>query len=147
MIEKARESIQKVDLSEGKAALEEDFAQRTIAEWAHVKFGLNLDLHCVMDGDLWLRMFRHGTTWGHLPQYLAAFRQHAAAKNSTWLTKYKEEYQYVFRTYPEYFAPTLKHKLGPNLYRLSQIVSGRQALATLDTRRSVRLSWRPPPDY
>ena len=44
-------------------------------------------------------------------------------------------YQYVFRTYPEYFAPTLKHKLGPNLYRLSQIVSGRQALATLDTRR------------
>ena len=97
--------------------------------------GLNLDLHCVMDTDLWLRMFRHGTTWGHVPQYLAAFRQHAAAKNSSWLTKYKEEYQYVFRTYPEYFAPTLKHKLGPNLYRLSQIVSGRQVLATLDTRR------------
>src|SRR3954451_18806202 len=51
LIEKARESIAKVDLSEGKAALEEDFAQRTIVEWAHVKFGLNLDLQEVKKRD------------------------------------------------------------------------------------------------
>src|SRR5437763_12937346 len=44
LIEKARESIEKVDLSEGKVALGEDFSQRTIVEWAHVKFGLNRDL-------------------------------------------------------------------------------------------------------
>lgn len=97
--------------------------------------GLNLDLHCVMDGDLWLRMFRHGTTWGHIPRYLAAFRQHADAKNSSWLTKYAEEYQWLYRTYPEYCAPNLKHNFGRQMYRLSQVVSGRQIASTLDTRR------------
>jgi len=44
LIEKARESIHKVDLSDGKPALEDDFTQRTIVEWAHHKFGLNLPL-------------------------------------------------------------------------------------------------------
>src|SRR5262245_11157748 len=44
LIGMAREAIAKVDLSEGKAALEEDFAQRTIVEWAHFKFGLDLEL-------------------------------------------------------------------------------------------------------
>src|SRR5205814_10359707 len=51
LIEKARESIQKVDLSEGKAALNEDFAQRTIVEWAHHRFGLNLELEEVKKRD------------------------------------------------------------------------------------------------
>src|SRR5262245_49338718 len=44
LIEKARESIQKVDLSDGKPALDDDFAQRTIVEWAHHKFGVDLNL-------------------------------------------------------------------------------------------------------
>jgi preprotein translocase subunit SecA len=44
LIEKARESIQKVDLSDGKAALDEDFSQHTVVEWAHHRFGVNLDL-------------------------------------------------------------------------------------------------------
>jgi preprotein translocase subunit SecA len=44
LIEKARESIQNVDLSDGKPALDEDFSQRTIVEWAHHRFGVDLDL-------------------------------------------------------------------------------------------------------
>jgi preprotein translocase subunit SecA len=44
LIEKAREAIEKVDLSEGRAALEEDFPQKTIVNWAHHKFGLNLEI-------------------------------------------------------------------------------------------------------
>jgi glycosyltransferase involved in cell wall biosynthesis len=97
--------------------------------------GLNLDLHCVMDGDLWLRMFRHGTTWGHIPQYLAAFRQHAAAKNSSWLDKYAQEYQWLYRQYPEFCEPNLKHKAGKAFYRLSQLATGRRLRSALDTRR------------
>ena len=97
--------------------------------------GLNLDLHCVMDGDLWLRMFRHGTTWGHVPHYLAAFRQHPAAKNSSWHAKYAEEYQWLYRTYPEYCAPNLKHKAGRGFYWLTQLASGRKPASLLDTRR------------
>ena len=37
LIEKARESIEKVDLSEGKVFLDEDFPQRTIVGWAHAQ--------------------------------------------------------------------------------------------------------------
>jgi preprotein translocase subunit SecA len=44
LIESARESIAKVDLSEGKDALAEDFPQRTIQGWAHHRFGLDLPL-------------------------------------------------------------------------------------------------------
>jgi preprotein translocase subunit SecA len=44
LIESARESIAKVDLSEGKDALAEDFPQRTIQGWAHHRFGVDLPL-------------------------------------------------------------------------------------------------------
>jgi preprotein translocase subunit SecA len=44
LIDQARLSIEKVDLSEGKMALEEDFSQRTIVGWAHAKFGVDLKL-------------------------------------------------------------------------------------------------------
>jgi preprotein translocase subunit SecA len=44
LIERAKESIEKTDLSEGKPFLEDDFPQRAIAGWAHAKFGLDLNL-------------------------------------------------------------------------------------------------------
>jgi preprotein translocase subunit SecA len=47
LIERARESIQKADLSEGKVYLEEDFPQKAIAGWSHAKFGLELPLEDV----------------------------------------------------------------------------------------------------
>src|SRR5207249_803000 len=50
-IAKARESIQKADLSEGKILLQEDFPQRAILGWAHAKFGLNLRLEDIKGRD------------------------------------------------------------------------------------------------
>lgn len=97
--------------------------------------GLNLDLHCVMDTELWMRMFRHGTTWGHIPAYLAAFRQHAAAKNSSWLKEYAEEFAWLHRQYPEFCAPSLKHKAGLAWWRASRAVSPRKLYSILETRR------------
>ena len=44
MIDKARESIGRVDLSEGSQLLEPDFAVRTIVGWVYHKFGIELDL-------------------------------------------------------------------------------------------------------
>jgi preprotein translocase subunit SecA len=51
LLEKARESIAKVDLSEGKDALAEDFPQRTIQGWAHVRFGVELPLEEIKKRD------------------------------------------------------------------------------------------------
>jgi preprotein translocase subunit SecA len=51
LIEQARASIEKADLSEGKIFLEEDFSQRAIVGWAHAKFGLDLELEDVKKRD------------------------------------------------------------------------------------------------
>jgi preprotein translocase subunit SecA len=42
LIERAHEEIKKVELSEGKPFLEDDFGYRTVIGWAHAKFGLDL---------------------------------------------------------------------------------------------------------
>ena len=42
LIEKAREAIRKVDLTEGAPMLEEDFGLRTTVAWAKYKFGFEL---------------------------------------------------------------------------------------------------------
>src|SRR4030095_11890536 len=44
LLDRARLAIRKVDLSEGKQFLEEDFAQRTVIAWAHAQFGLDIKL-------------------------------------------------------------------------------------------------------
>jgi preprotein translocase subunit SecA len=51
LIEEARKSIAKADLSEGKIFLEEDFPQRAILGWVHHKFGLDLPLEEVKKRD------------------------------------------------------------------------------------------------
>ncbi len=44
IIDKAREAIRQVDLSEGQGMLDEDFGLRTTVTWANHKFGFDLDL-------------------------------------------------------------------------------------------------------
>ena len=92
-------------------------------------------LHCVLDTELWSRMFDAGSTWGHIPQYLGAFRQHAEAKGSSWNEAYAREEQWMRDNYPQYNADNMKHKLGLTLYKATQILSGRHLAAAADTRR------------
>ncbi|MEK6233152.1 MAG: preprotein translocase subunit SecA, partial [Planctomycetales bacterium] len=42
LLEKSRAAIAKIDLEEGKAALDDDFGRRCVAGWAHDKFTLDL---------------------------------------------------------------------------------------------------------
>src|SRR5262245_48292124 len=51
LIEQARQSIEKADLSDGKPFLEDDFPQRAVVGWAHAKFGLDLPLEEVKKRD------------------------------------------------------------------------------------------------
>jgi preprotein translocase subunit SecA len=49
LIEKAKESIQQIDLSEGARFLEEDFGLRTALGWVQYKFGVSLDIEQVRE--------------------------------------------------------------------------------------------------
>jgi len=105
--------------------------------WVYEKVGgIDLSLHCVLDGELWSRMFDLGTKWGHIPAYLAGFRQHSLAKGSSWLAEYRREEQWMREKYPHYCARTPKHALGLLAYRAAQILSGRHLRAKADERRN-----------
>ncbi len=99
--------------------------------------GLDGALHCVMDTELWCRMFDAGTVWGHVPEYLAGFRQHGEAKGSAsaWQERYRGEERMLREKYPQYCADTWKHWAGLKYYRAGQVLSGRQFKALADTRR------------
>jgi preprotein translocase subunit SecA len=49
IIDKAREAIRRIDLSEGEPMLEEEFGLRTTIAWANHKFGFELDLDEIKD--------------------------------------------------------------------------------------------------
>jgi glycosyltransferase involved in cell wall biosynthesis len=97
--------------------------------------GVRLDFHCAMDGELWVRMFLAGATWGHVPEYLGAFRRHADAKGSSWLQKYAEEYERLEEMYPRLKKPSLRKTLTRRAYQVSQALSPQRWRAWAQTRR------------
>jgi GT2 family glycosyltransferase len=97
--------------------------------------GLDLTLHCVMDTELWYRMWQHGSRWGHLNAYLAGFRLHETAKGQSWIKEYAQEDALMTQRYPQFREKNLKHHVGRNLYRVRQILSGRFLLAALETAK------------
>lgn len=97
--------------------------------------GLNLDLHCVMDTEMWMRMLSAGARWGHIPQYTAAFRVHDDMKGKTWLKRYAEEHAMLRQSYPQCPRQSVKGTLGRAAHRAQQVLSGRQPAALLDSRR------------
>jgi len=100
--------------------------------------GLNLDLHCMMDIDLWFRMTHAGAVWGHLPTYLGAFRVQPEAKGSKWRKQYAEEVTWMKQRFPEFYGGhPLKHRMGLLLYRMSQMLSGRYFAARRETGRAA----------
>jgi glycosyltransferase involved in cell wall biosynthesis len=96
--------------------------------------GLNHDLHWVMDIELWLRMGEAGARWGHLPNVLGAFREHAESKGAKWKREYQEEHDYLKKQYPEFYGGPA-HRVARLLYGMSQFLSGKHPRARLETRR------------
>jgi glycosyltransferase involved in cell wall biosynthesis len=97
--------------------------------------GLDLDLHCVLDTDLWYRMFRGGTRWRGVDHYLAAYRLHAEAKGSTLAQRYRQERELMKSRYPALVGRPISHALGRLAYYASQIATGRGIASIGDMRR------------
>jgi glycosyltransferase involved in cell wall biosynthesis len=97
--------------------------------------GLDLSLHVVMDTDLWFRMFRAHSIWGHIPDFLGAFRVHADSKTTSWQKELADELAQLAVRYPEYAAKTFNHALGLLRYRIGEILSGRRPRVLRETRK------------
>lgn len=97
--------------------------------------GLRLDLHCVMDTELWYRFFDAGAQWGHVREYLAGFRLHPDAKGSSWLQRYADEHRLLDQQYPAYHSNSWQHWAGQRLYKLWQATSPTRLGGLLQTRR------------
>jgi glycosyltransferase involved in cell wall biosynthesis len=97
--------------------------------------GLNLDLHLVMDTELFFRMLDAGAVWGHIPAYNAAFRVHGDSKTYGHAAKYRSEFDYLNQRYPHYHAPTVRHLLGRGMHKARQWLSGREIAGLRDASR------------
>ncbi|MHB1155897.1 MAG: glycosyltransferase family 2 protein [Phycisphaerales bacterium] len=97
--------------------------------------GLDLKLHCVMDTELWVRMFKAGSVWGLVPQYLAGFRRHDLSKGLSWGKEYAAEGRWAAEQYPDYYSMTSRWRPMRLGHIVNQLVSGRRLRAWLDERR------------
>jgi glycosyltransferase involved in cell wall biosynthesis len=97
--------------------------------------GLNADLHLVMDTDLWFRMLDAGAVWGHVPAYVAAFRQHGTSKGFGAPQKWAAEYAFLTGRYPHYHSRTPGHYAGRAFHKAARAVSPRGLASRRDTRR------------
>jgi glycosyltransferase involved in cell wall biosynthesis len=98
--------------------------------------GIDVNLHCSMDIDLWLKFFDTNACWGHLPALLGGFRQHETMKGRTWEKRYEEERNIIAARYPWY--PTRGNRYSPSAwtYRLIRLI-GFLSSAQRNDRRLV----------
>lgn len=84
--------------------------------------GIDTNLHCMLDTELWLRFFRAGATWGHLKNVLGGFRQHALMKGKTWGDEYAAEKKEVAARFPGFNAQRRGMSLGRLVYGASKVI-------------------------
>ncbi len=97
--------------------------------------GLDLGLHCVLDTELWYRMFRAGSKWGGIADYVAAYRLHEGAKGSTLEDRYRHERAILQQRYPDLVNNKIRHTLGRIAYYTAQLSSGRTFTSIADISR------------
>ena len=83
--------------------------------------GIDRELHCMLDTELWLRFFAAGARWGHIPAVLGGFRQHALMKGRTWRERYAEERRMVARRHPMYRERGSRYSSGRVLHGLARM--------------------------
>jgi glycosyltransferase involved in cell wall biosynthesis len=95
--------------------------------------GLNVDLHCVMDTDLWFRFHQADACWGLVPRFLGGFRKHEESKGMAWVEEYRAEGRYLVDHYPTWYGGVAHPRLGFALHLLEGTMTGRFATNSLMT--------------
>jgi glycosyltransferase involved in cell wall biosynthesis len=104
------------------------FFRRSLYERAG---GLDVDLHCTMDSDLWCRFYRLAPVWKTLHRYIVGFRGHSECKglSEKWVKQYAAEGKLMGMRYPDmYNSPS-----GLWLYRGRQALTGAEWISLWHT--------------
>ncbi|MFC2030392.1 glycosyltransferase family 2 protein [Chloroflexota bacterium] len=106
--------------------------------------GLNIELHYVMDNDLYVRLLLGGTRFIHIDRFLAGFRVHPLAKTaSANRSRAIAEYKYAQRKYwPEDATHANKQSFGRGVYIIHQVVTGNYLRMAIETCRFHGQHWR-----
>jgi glycosyltransferase involved in cell wall biosynthesis len=105
--------------------------------------GLRLDLHHVMDTDLYIRMCFNGTRYVYVNRYLSVFRQHAAQKPTVHRAEARLESERMRRElWPRQLQLCAAQKRWRFLYMLCQIMNGNYLRMSIETLMSRGKHWR-----
>lgn len=96
--------------------------------------GMNLDLHLVLDTELFFRFLDAGARWGIVNGYVAGFREHGTSKGIGTPQKWAHEFALLDQRYPHYHGEALRHRLGRLAHQAGQLLSGRALAARRDTQ-------------
>ena len=94
--------------------------------------GLDLELQCTMDTDLWYRLIP-ATKCVRIKRYIGVHRVHEEAKGESWDDVYASEREMLDGRYPKLRRGPIKHQIGRIAYYATQAYNGRSSGAKNDT--------------
>ncbi len=94
--------------------------------------GLDLDLQCTMDTDLWYRLIPM-TKCVRMKRYIGVHRVHEDAKGESWDDVYASERAMLDQRYPQFRKRPVRHQIGRLAYYATQAYTGRSSGAKNDT--------------
>lgn len=101
--------------------------------------GLHVDLHYVMDNDLYIRMMVNGSLYVHVNAWLSGFRKHPASKTVSQKAMAHRELERVRR---EYWPPMRLQSVLPLFYIACQSLNGNYIRMSVETLLARRMHWR-----
>lgn len=94
--------------------------------------GVDRELQCTMDTDLWYRMIPN-TKCVRMKRYIGVHRVHDDAKGESWDEVYRTERELLDARYPKLRKRPIRHQIGRIAYYASQASSGRGSGARHDS--------------
>ncbi len=101
--------------------------------------GLHIDLHYVMDTDLYVRMMINGCQYLHVNAWLSGFRKHPAAKTISQTVKAHQEHE---RVRHECWPPMRFRRIWAVSYITWQILNGNYIRMGVETLLAQGKHWR-----
>jgi glycosyltransferase involved in cell wall biosynthesis len=98
----------------------------TAALWQRVG-GVDPELHCMFDHELWMRFMSAGARFGHVDAVVGGFRRHSESKGSSWLEIYAREKRIVAERYAAQRGSVLQRKVARGLFMGLQALNGNYA--------------------
>jgi glycosyltransferase involved in cell wall biosynthesis len=98
----------------------------TRALWQKVN-GIDSELHCMLDHDLWYRFMLAGARFEHVGIAVGAFRRHGESKGGSWHDTYARERGLMAERYRVQFGSPLTRRLARGAFVALQAASGHYA--------------------